>query len=67
MSDAIDDMKALQGHKRALRAKYGINCPQCAIKRPKAPPSKLMPQQRCCIDGYRDARPELTYEQWNKT
>lgn len=65
MSDTIDDMKAFQNHKRALKAKYGVNCPQCLIARPKAPPSKLMPQQQCKVDGYRDSRPHLTDEQYS--
>lgn len=64
MSDTIDDYKALRDHRKTLRVKYGVNCPQCAFDRPKAPPSKLMPQQRCKVDGYRDPRPELTDEQW---
>lgn len=65
MSDSIDDYKAFVTHEKALRQKYGVNCPQCAIHRPKAHPSILMPQQRCKVDGYRDPRPQLTVEQWS--
>ena len=64
MSDTIDTYRAMEAHKKAVRAKYGVNCPQCAIKRPKAHPTILLPQQRCRVDGYRDPRPELTNEQW---
>ena len=64
MSDMGDDFKALKDHKKALRAKYGIECPECRRKRPKANATILMPQQRCRVDGYRDQRPELTDEQW---
>lgn len=65
MSDMIDDFKAMGDHRKALRKTYGVACPQCAIKRPKAHPTILMPQQRCRVDGYRDPRPELTDEQWS--
>ena len=64
MGEAIEGMRALQDHNKALKRKYGINCPQCAVARPKAHPTILMPQQRCKVDGYRDSRPELTDEQW---
>lgn len=64
MSDSIDAYRGLKDHRKALRAKYGVPCPQCAVVRPKAHASILMPQQRCKVDGYRDPRPELTDEQW---
>jgi hypothetical protein len=64
MSEATEIFGILKDHKKALRAKYGINCPQCAIKRPKAHPTILLPQQRCRVDGYVDPRPELTNEEW---
>ncbi|MAK55456.1 MAG: hypothetical protein CML17_06395 [Pusillimonas sp.] len=64
MSETGEIFNAMRDHKKALRAKYGVNCPQCAIKRPKAHPSILLPQQRCRVDGYRDPRPELTDQQY---
>jgi len=64
MSETAELYKAMGDHKKALRAKYGVNCPQCAVKRPKAHPSILLPQQRCRVDGYIDPRPELTDEQY---
>lgn len=64
MSDTIDDYKAMDAHRKALRVKYGINCPRCAEKRPKAHATILMPQQRCRVDGYVDPRPDLTDEEW---
>lgn len=66
MGDMGDDFRAFRDHKQALRRRYGVNCPQCAIKRPKAHPTILMPQQRCRVDGYRDPRPALTDEQWSE-
>jgi hypothetical protein len=65
LSDTIDTFKVLKDHRKALRAKYGINCPSCAVARPKASPTILMPQQRCKVDGYRDARPDLTDAEWS--
>lgn len=64
MGDMADDFRALRDHKKALRAKYGIECPECKRLRPRACATILMPQQRCRVDGYRDPRPELTDEQW---
>jgi hypothetical protein len=53
----------MRAERKALRAKYGVACPQCTIVRPKALPSILLPQQKCKVDGYRDPRPRLTDEQ----
>ena len=64
MSDIGDIFDALKNHKKALRAKYGIDCPQCKVKRPNACASILIPQKRCRVDGYVDQRPELTTDQW---
>jgi len=60
VGEMVEMYKVMHLHKKALREKYAINCPACAIARPKAPPSKLLPQQRCRVDGYRDPRPRLT-------
>lgn len=57
MSDTIDDFRALRDHRREQRARYGVPCPECAIARPRAPASLLMPGQRCKVDGFRDPRP----------
>lgn len=65
MSDMTEDFAALKDHKKALRAKYGIECPECKRRRPKANATILMPKQRCRIDGYTDTRAELTDEQWS--
>jgi hypothetical protein len=62
-ADTGDVFRAFAEQRRQLRAKYGVNCPQCAIKRPRASPSILLPQQICKVDKYRDPRPRLTDEQ----
>ena len=63
MSDTIDGYKALADHRKAVRKKFGVNCPECAKKRPKAHPTILLPRQRCRVDGYVDPRPELTNDE----
>lgn len=55
MGDYYNDLRA--SHKER-RATLGVNCPRCAIVRPKAHPSILLPGQRCKVDGYRDPRPD---------
>ena len=60
MSDMAEVFNEMREYRKALRAKYGILCPQCKIVRPKAHPSILLPQQRCKVDGYRDPRFYLT-------
>jgi hypothetical protein len=63
MGDMGDLFNAMRDRKKSLRSKYGVPCPRCAIKRPKAHPTIMLPQQRCKVDGYRDPRPLLTDEQ----
>lgn len=60
MGDMGDVFNAIKDHRKAIRRKFGVDCPQCAVARPKANPSILLPQQRCKVDGYRDPRPALT-------
>jgi hypothetical protein len=60
MSDYGELCRDMREHKRRIRAKFGVDCPQCKVARPKANPSLLLPQQRCKVDGYRDPRPALT-------
>jgi hypothetical protein len=64
VSDIVDMFRLMKQHKTALRKEFAIDCPACAIARPKAPASKLLPQQRCRVDGYRDPRPALTDAQY---
>jgi hypothetical protein len=57
MGDTGDFFNDIKEARRAARAKWGVPCPMCAIRRPKAHPSILLPDQRCKVDGYRDPRP----------
>jgi len=55
MAEVFGAMRDMRKH---LRAKYGVPCPVCKQKLPKAHPTILLPQQRCRMHGYRDERPE---------
>ena len=65
MSDSIDAYKDIANHTKAVRAKHGVPCPECVRLLPRAHPTILLPQQRCRIHKYRDARPELTDDEWS--
>ena len=57
MGDMGDYYNDLRDSRKERRARLGVECPQCAIARPKACASILLPNQRCKVDGYRDPRP----------
>lgn len=63
MSDTVDMFRDMKEHRKAVRRTYGVSCPLCPVRRPKASPTILIPGQQCRVDGYRDPRPELTSEQ----
>jgi hypothetical protein len=56
MGDMGDDFRAVRDAKRAIRDRYGVPCPECVVKLPRASPSILLPQQVCKIHRYRDPR-----------
>jgi hypothetical protein len=49
--------------RKTRREMYGVDCPGCIKGHPNRNPTKLMPQQKCKVCGYRDPRPRLTQEQ----
>lgn len=57
MSDYGDQCRELREAKKEARARFGVPCPVCQEKLPKADPSILLPQQTCKIHKYRDPRP----------
>lgn len=65
MSEVADIYQGIKDHKKRLRAKYGINCPECVRLLPRANPTILLPGQRCKIHKYTDPREELTDQQWS--
>jgi hypothetical protein len=60
MGDMGDYWRETKDATKALRAMFGVECTMCKTKQPKRTPTILLPQQRCKVDGYRDARPRLT-------
>jgi len=62
LSDTIETFRIIDAHRKALRARYGIECPECKRLLPKACPKILLPGDYCGKNGhkYRDPRPELT-------
>lgn len=58
MGDMGDYYNDIRAWKKDRRARLGVHCPQCKIKRPRAHPTILLPGQRCRVDGYRDPRPD---------
>lgn len=62
MGDMAEMFRDLRDYRRHRRETLGVNCPKCAEVRPRAHPSKLLPGQRCKVDGYRDPRNRDDYE-----
>lgn len=58
MGEVFREMRQL---KKAARDKYGVKCPVCVEKYPRANATILLPRQKCKVCGYRDPRPR-TYE-----
>lgn len=58
---------ALKRVKQNRRARYGVPCPVCQRRLPKANPKILLPQQVCMFahpqERYKDPRPRITAEQ----
>jgi len=67
VSDTIDDFRALKQWRQMKRDKFGVACPVCIERLPRAHPKILLPQQTCRAHRphYRDPRPELTTEDYD--
>jgi len=65
MSEVAEMYQGLKDFKKRLRERFGVKCPECVRLLPKANATILLPQQRCRIHGFRDARPELTQEDYD--
>lgn len=68
MSDMIDAYRDLKAISRAERAVFGIPCPVCAEKLPRAQPKRLQPGHTCRAHkpNYRDPRPAPTLNEYNE-
>lgn len=58
-SDYGELCRDIREAKREARAKYGVPCPICVEKLPRAHPTILLPSQKCKIHNYRDLRPRI--------
>lgn len=60
MSDKIDMFRDLKAWRQERRRVWGVPCPVCREKLPKAQPKILLPSQVCRAHkpNYRDPRPE---------
>ena len=69
MSDMIEMFGAMKEGRKILRAKYGVECPECLRLLPRAPAKILLPGDRCTRVGHRyfDQRPELTQADYDET
>lgn len=56
MGDMGDFWRDVKEARSAAREAYGVDCPTCTVKLPKAIPTLLLPGQRCKVCGYRDPR-----------
>lgn len=63
MNDIADAFNDLKAYMRAIRRKFGVECPICKRDRPKGNASILLPRQTCKVDKYYDGRARLTEEQ----
>lgn len=52
MSELGDIFKARKDYIKKQKELYGVDCPECKRLRPKTNPSRLLPGQRCRVDGW---------------
>ncbi|MES2173879.1 MAG: hypothetical protein V4523_08015 [Pseudomonadota bacterium] len=66
MSDMIDAFRDLKDMRSREREVFGVPCPVCRQKLPKAHPKILKPGQLCRAHKphFRDPRPEPTSAEW---
>lgn len=61
MSDSIEIFQALKNLRKIKRDHFGVKCPVCIERLPRANPKVLLPRQVCRAHKphYQDPRPEL--------
>ena len=64
MGDMAEVFNLLKERKREQRKLFGVNCPVCTERLPKAHPTIMLPQQVCKICGYKDPRPRSAMREW---
>ena len=67
MSDMIDAFRDLKELRQIERKVFGVPCPVCIERLPKAQPKILQPGQRCRAHKphYRDERPLPSADEYN--
>ncbi|WP_185999969.1 MULTISPECIES: hypothetical protein [Novosphingobium] len=68
MGDMIDGFRDMKAIKQAERKVFGLPCPVCVEKLPRAQPKRLQPGQSCQAHKphYRDHREEPTVAEYNE-
>jgi hypothetical protein len=66
VGDVGDLWRDVKEARKILREMFGVNCPVCTVKLPKAQPTILLPQQRCRVCKYVDPRPRLDDDEAEK-
>ena len=56
MASLGDFFRDVDESRKEIKARLGIECPECKRLQPKRNPTILLPQQRCKVDGYQDPR-----------
>ena len=58
MGDMGDFWRDVREARKADKARFGVPCPDCTVRLPKAEPKILMPGQKCWC-GYKDQRKRI--------
>ncbi len=68
MSDTVQGFRDLKDLRQAERRAFGLPCPECQRRLPRAHPKILQPGQQCRAHKpyYRDNRPEPSAAEWNE-
>lgn len=68
MSDMIDMFRDMKDLRKIERERFGVKCPVCVTRLPKAQPKVLLQGQVCRAHKphYRDPRPRATAAEFNE-
>ena len=56
MGDMGEMFREHREYMRGRKEKLGVDCPGCIKEQPKRIPTRLLPEQKCKVCGYRDPR-----------
>ena len=67
MSDMIDMFRDMKDMRKLERERFGVKCPVCIERLPRAQPKVLLHGQVCRAHKphYRDPRPPITADEFN--